>query len=54
MDKVIELLADPPSVTGYSSWAIFHDETQNLGDQIVAGLKVKELVAMFRLYVELQ
>lgn len=54
MGKVIELLKDPPTVTGYSSWAIFHDETINLGDQIVAGLKVKELVGMFRLFVELQ
>ena len=53
MGKVIQLLADPPTVTGYASWAIFHDETITLGDQIVAGLKVKELVALFRLYVEL-
>jgi len=52
MAQVIHLLADPPTVTGYGSWAIFHDETINLGDQIVAGLKVKELVARFRLYVE--
>lgn len=50
---VIQLLtANPPTVTGYASWAIFHDETVNLGDQIVAGVKVKELVALFRLYVE--
>jgi len=52
MDKVLQLLATAPAVTGYSSWAIFHDETINLGDQIVAGLKVKELVARFRLFVE--
>lgn len=53
MDKVIQLLtAAAPAVTGYSSWAIFWDETVNLGDQIVAGLKVKELVARFRLFVE--
>jgi hypothetical protein len=52
MDKVIELLKDAPAVTGYSSWAIFHDETLNLGDQDVGGVKVKELVARFRLYVE--
>ncbi len=52
MDKVMQLLADPPSVTGYSSWAIFHDETINLGDQIVNGVKVRELVGLFRLYVE--
>jgi hypothetical protein len=52
MDQVLKALADPPAVTGYSSWAIFHDETVNLGDQIVAGLKVKELVARFRWFVE--
>lgn len=52
MDQVLKALADPPAVTGYSSWAIFHDETINLGDQIVAGIKVKELVARFRLFVE--
>ena len=53
MGKVMELLKDPPAVSGYGSWAIFHDETTNLGDQIIAGLKVKELVARFRLFVEL-
>lgn len=53
MGKVIELLADPPTVTGYASWAIFHDETIALADQVVAGVKVKELVGLFRLYVEL-
>lgn len=52
MEKVIQLLKDPPAVTGYSSWAIFHNDTINLGDQIVAGVKVKELVARFRLFVE--
>ena len=53
MGKVIELLRDPPAVTGYASWAIFHDETIPLADEIVAGVNVKELVALFRLYVEL-
>ncbi len=53
MGQAIALLKDPPTVTGYASWAIFHDETITLGDQIVAGVKVKELVGMFRLYVEL-
>jgi len=53
MGKVIELLVNPPAATGYASWAIFHDETITLGDQIVAGVKVKELVARFRLFVEL-
>ena len=49
--KAIELLADPPAVSGYASVAIFHDEVITLGDQIVAGVKVKELVATARLYV---
>jgi uncharacterized protein DUF3168 len=53
MGKVLELLKDPPTVVGYSSWAIFHDETIALGDESVAGVKVKELVARCRLYVEL-
>lgn len=52
MNKVLQLLADAPTVSGYSSWAIFHDETVNLGDQELAGVKVKELVALFRIYVE--
>jgi hypothetical protein len=54
MNAVIGALATAPTVTGYSSWAIFHDDTINLGDQLVAGVKVKELVARFRLFVELQ
>lgn len=53
MNAVIGALVTPPTVSGYSSWAIFHDETIPLGDQLVAGLKVKELVARFRLFVEL-
>lgn len=54
MDAVIGALATPPPVVGYSSWAIFHDETIDLGDQDVGGVKVKELIARFRLFVELQ
>lgn len=53
MNQVVAALTNVPPVTGYSSWAIFHDETINVGDQIVAGLKVKELVARFRIFVEL-
>lgn len=53
MDAVIGALATPPTVSGYSSWAIFHDDTINVGDAIVAGIKVKEIVARFRLFVEL-
>jgi len=54
MNQVIGALATPPTVSGYSSWAIFHDGTFPVGDETVAGVKVKELVARFRLYVELQ
>jgi len=51
--KAIELLTDPPpAVTGYSSWAIFHDSTIDLGDQVIANITVHEIVATFRLYVE--
>ena len=49
--KCIELLADAPAVTGYGSWAIFHDETIPLGGELVAGVRVNELVANCRLYV---
>lgn len=52
--KVIELLKTPPAVTGYASWAIFRSgKSINLGDQIVAGVKVKELAQRFKLFVEL-
>ncbi len=50
--KVIELLATPPAVTSYASWAIFHDQTLDLGDQVIANVTVHEMVAIFRLYVE--
>jgi hypothetical protein len=52
MAKAIELLADPPAVTGFASWGIFHERTQPFDEVEVAGEKVTELVAMFRLYVE--
>lgn len=48
----ISLLATPPAVTGYGSWAIFHDQTLDLGDVVVANVTVHEIVAIFRLYVE--
>lgn len=54
MARAIELLADPPAVTGYSSWAIFHDQTIPLPDAELNGVKVLELVARFRLFVEEQ
>lgn len=52
MERVIALLADPPAVAGYASHAIFHDSTIPLADEELNGLKVHELVAQFRLYVE--
>lgn len=52
MATVLQLLADPPTVSGFASWAIFHDRTIQLADEAIAGVKVKELVALFRLYVE--
>lgn len=52
MAKVHELLVTPPAVTGYSSWAIFHDQTFAFPDELVGGVKVKELVSLYRLYVE--
>jgi hypothetical protein len=51
MSECIRLLADPPTVAGYGSWAIYHDETIPLGREIVAGVVVNELVANMRLYV---
>lgn len=54
MDAVIGALVTPPTISGYASWACFHDDTIDLGDQIIGGIKVKELVANFRLFVELR
>lgn len=48
------LLADPPLVSGYRAHAIFWDDVIPLADEVVAGVKVKELVANARLYVEAQ
>lgn len=53
LEAAIALLKDPPSVSGFSSWAIFHLDTIPIGDEIVAGVKVKELVSRHRLHVEL-
>jgi hypothetical protein len=52
--RAIALLADPPVVEGYASCAIFHDQTIPLPDEELNGVKVKELVAQFRFYVEEQ
>jgi hypothetical protein len=50
--RAIALLADPPALSGYASWAIFHDATLPIGDEELNGVKVKELVSMHRLYAE--
>jgi hypothetical protein len=50
--KVVELLEQPVAVTGFSSWAIFYDGAIPVGDELVAGVKCKELVGNFRLEVE--
>jgi len=54
VQKAIELLRDQPlGVDGYTqAGLVFYDETVNLGDQLLNGVKVKEIVAMFRTYVE--
>lgn len=52
--EALSLLATPPAVTGYASWAIFHDQTLDVGDQVVANVVVHEIVAICRLYVEQQ
>jgi hypothetical protein len=51
MAACLELLATAPAVTGYGSWAIFHDETIPLAGEMVAGQRVNELVANCRVYV---
>lgn len=47
---------DPASptvtITGYATCSLFHDETSEPFDSIVAGLKVKEVVATLRLFAE--
>ncbi len=52
MAKVLELLADPPAVTGYGSWAILWDDTQTIDDAVIAGVRVQEMVSNGRLFVE--
>ncbi|HWB15972.1 MAG TPA: DUF3168 domain-containing protein [Vicinamibacterales bacterium] len=54
LSVVKSLLADAPDVDGWSSWAIFWDDVIPLADEVVAGVKVKELVANARLFVEAQ
>lgn len=50
--KALELLADAPTVTGFNAPAIFHDDTLQFDEQLIAGVKVKELVVMLRLFVD--
>lgn len=52
--KVIELLRDQLlTVVGYNSCGrIFYDETVDLPDEALNGIKVREQVAVFRCYVE--
>lgn len=53
ISAAILALKDPISVIGFSNWAHFHDETIPVGDELVAGIKVKEVVGKMRLEVEL-
>jgi hypothetical protein len=52
VDKVIELLRDASlSMTGYEqAGRVFYDDTVALTDEDVNGVKVKELVASFRIF----
>ncbi len=52
--KAIELLCDaPPVVTGYSSWAIFHDPpVTELPGELIIGVFVNEVVADLRWVIE--
>lgn len=53
--KVIELLRDQSlgAITGYTqAGKVFYDETVLLLDELVNGVKVRRLVAMFRVYVQ--
>lgn len=54
IQKVIELLRDQPlTVTGYAhAGLVFYDETVLLPNELIAGVKCRELVAMFRIYVQ--
>jgi hypothetical protein len=50
--KAIELLATAPTVSGFSSPAIFHDDSMPIEDVEIAGEKVKELFHRCTLIVE--
>lgn len=50
--KAVELLAVPLSPVGLSMHAVFHDDAVPLPDEIVNGVKCRELVQNGRFYVE--
>ena len=52
--KVIELLKDKAvTVTGYmQAGLVFHDEELLLPDEVINGVKCRELVSRFRIYVQ--
>ena len=54
MQQVIELLKDTSlTVSGYAhAGQVFYDETVPLADELLNGVRVRELVASFRIYVE--
>ena len=54
INAAIGVLINALSLTGWSNWANFYDESMPAGDQLVAGIQVKELVAKLRAEVELQ
>lgn len=52
VQKAIELLRDQSlTITGYEhAGRVFYDETITLRDQAIEGVKVQEVVAIFRIY----
>lgn len=52
--KAIELLRDQAlTISGYNqAGKVFYDDTQLLNDQIIAGVKCREMVAMFHTFAE--
>jgi len=52
--KVIELLRDQSlTVTGYThAGKVFYDRTVPLAEELINGVRVRELVSMFRIFVE--
>lgn len=54
IQKAIELLRDQAvTVTGYTqAGRVFYDETMPLSSEVIQGVACREVVAMFRIYVE--